>query len=485
MEWRPVCKSGVPVIKKLLLSLFVVGFAAQTSCAARPSSVAAVGPFLEKPYVQLGTGVTGKPDHLSILWHAADRNQEWKLEFRKTGDASSWHPAKLSFHVVGVPTVKKHRIYEALLSGLEPGEEIHYRVALEGKFVFEAKTRALPGSNQDYRFIVFGDSGDDSPAQRAIANQVYHDQPSMVFIAGDIVYSRGRIVEYRKNYFPIYNADRASPELGAPLLRSILFAAAPGNHDILRADFGKYPDTLAYFFYWSQPLNGPLDKGSQTNIPVLMGSSSAREAFLASARDRYPRLANFSFNLGNAHWTVLDANPYVDWRDPNLQNWLKRDLETAKDRTWHFVTFHQPPFSSSRAHFGENQMRNICELLEQEHVDIVFAGHVHNYQRTYPLHFKVSPPGAPHVNGEWKLDRRFDGKTQIKPEGIIYLVTGAGGAGLYNPDQQDNRASWQEYTFKFIAKEHSYTRVDVSGRRLTVNQISDRGKVLDTFVVAK
>jgi predicted phosphodiesterase len=463
----------------------IVGFAVQTNCVARQSSLAAGGPFLEKPYTQLGTGVATKADHLSVLWHAPDRDQEWKLEFRKAGSTSSWQAAKLSFHAVHVPTVEKHRVYEALLSGLEAGEEIDYRVALEGKSVFQAKTHAMPRPNQEYRFVVFGDSGDNSPAQRAIANQVYHDQPSMVFITGDIVYSRGRISEYRNNYFPIYNADWASPELGAPLLRSILFVAAPGNHDILRADFGKYPDTLAYFFYWSQPLNGPLDK-AQTNIPVLAGSSSVRSAFLASAQDRYPRLANFSFNFGNAHWTVLDANPYADWRDPKLQNWLTHDLETAKDSTWRFVAFHQPPFSSSRAHFGENQMRNICELLELEHVDVVFAGHVHNCQRTYPLHFKVSPPGAPqHVNGEWKLDRRFDGKTQTKPDGIIYLVTGAGGAGLNNPDQQDNRASWQEYTFKFIAKEHSYTRVDVSGRRLTVNQISDRGKALDTFVVAK
>jgi hypothetical protein len=38
-------------------------------------------------------------------------------------------------------------------------------------------------------------------------------------VPGDIVYEDGRIRGYRQHYFPVYNADRSDPALGAPLLR--------------------------------------------------------------------------------------------------------------------------------------------------------------------------------------------------------------------------------------------------------------------------
>ena len=68
---------------------------------------------------------------------------------------------------------------------------------------------------------------------------------------------------------------------------------------------------------------------------------------------------------------------------------------------------------------------------------------------------------------------------------MIYLVTGGGGANLYNPEQQDDLASWQPFTHKFISKVHSLTIADVDGPTLTVRQISSTGQELDRFVVTK
>ena len=36
-------------------------------------------------------------------------------------------------------------------------------------------------------------------------------------------------------------------------------------------------------------------------------------------------------------------------------------------------------------------MRVIAPILEANHVDIVFSGHVHNYQRSFPLTFAPKP----------------------------------------------------------------------------------------------
>ena len=64
---------------------------------------------------------------------------------------------------------------------------------------------------------------------------------------------------------------------GAPLLRSVPFIAAPGNHDTDLNNFQRYPDALAYFLYWDQPLNGPVapaDAESHAHVlPAAMAHS--------------------------------------------------------------------------------------------------------------------------------------------------------------------------------------------------------------------
>ena len=87
------------------------------------------------------------------------------------------------------------------------------------------------------------------------------------------------------------------------------------------------------------------------------------------------------------------------------------------------------------------------------------------------------------VTGRWRLDKSFDGVTNTRPDGVIYLVTGAGGQHLYNPEQQDDPGSWQGFTHKFVSKVHSLTVADVDGPTLTIRQLSADGQELDRFVV--
>ena len=148
----------------------------------------------------------------------------------------------------------------------------------------------------------------------------------------------------------------------------------------------------------------------------------------------------------------------------------RRDLAAAKGATWRFVAFHHPGFNSSKSHFDQQYMRLLAPVFEAGKVDLVFNGHVHNYQRTFPLRFvPAGENGAPvigkdgnlnklrHVDGRWTLDKSFNGHTDTTPEGVIYVVTGAGGQHLYNPEQQDDPASWQEFTYKHVSKVFSLT----------------------------
>jgi acid phosphatase type 7 len=162
------------------------------------------------------------------------------------------------------------------------------------------------------------------------------------------------------------------------------------------------------------------------------------------------------------------------------------------------VMYHHPGLHSSRAHFEQQQMRLLSPILEKGKVDLVFSGHVHNYQRTYPMTFIPDRTGmllvrgannnifhGRVVNGRWSLDKSFDGKRKTKPKGVIYFVTGAGGQGLYNPEQEKDKDSWQKFTKKFISTIHSFTVVDVTGNTLILRQVDVNGKEIDKIKITK
>ena len=75
--------------------------------------------------------------------------------------------------------------------------------------------------------------------------------------------------------------------------------------------------------------------------------------------------------------------------------------------------------------------------------------------------------------------------TDTTPDGVLYIVTGAGGAGAYDPDQTDNVPTWQPFTMKLVSDVYSFTVVDVEGLKLTLRQISETGEELDRIVVTK
>jgi len=135
-------------------------------------------------------------------------------------------------------------------------------------------------------------------------------------------------------------------------------------------------------------------------------------------------------------------------------------------------------------------------------VDMVLNGHVHNYQRTRPLRFapKVNEKGdqfvitkAGGVEGAFTFDQKFDGIINTKPDGIIYIITGAGGAALYDPEisnkpelwKRETAENWVPYTVKLISDIHSFTLIETEGKKLTLRQINIKGETIDEIHVTK
>jgi predicted phosphodiesterase len=429
--------------------------------------------FLVQPYLQLGDAPKASAkERLDLLWHAENRDAAWSVEVR---GAKGWEPQTApTFRTLDVPPLPAHRIYRATLRGLPAGASVPYRVTLNGAVVFEAEAQARkPGA---HRLIVFGDAAARTPGQAAIAKAVAAARPDAVFITGDLVYGRGRAAEYRDHFFSYYNSEEV------PLMRRVPFLGVPGNHDV---PFREWPDSAAYFAYWSQPLNGPaLKAGDASAAPVTAG---VHDALVAAAGPAFPRMGSFSFDYGKVHWTVLDSNVYADWDSPKLRAWLEADLSAARGADWRIVALHHPLFQSSRSHFDDQWLRPLSPLLEKYGVDLVLAGHVHNYQRTAPLRFKpakIGLRGQP-VDGVFTVDEAFDGKTVTRARGIVHVVTGAGGAELYDPWQTDAKASWQAWTRTFISDRYSFTVLDVVGKTLKLRQLDTEGRELDAITLTK
>jgi hypothetical protein len=481
--WRTILASAT----------FAATIAGQPSTPQLPASESV---FVVKPYLQLGDLPKLTPsESVRVLWQAADEDDvKWTVEFRQADD-EVWRPAvgtngRLIRATAALPA---YRLFSVALTRLRPGRAFEYRVSRNGEPVFSARGLARTPASEPYRFVVTGDTGADTEQERRIVHQIYRADPAFFAIAGDIVYSTGRQGEYRQKFFPVYNADVASAETGAPLTRSRLSFGAYGNHDAGTGDLSRDPDGQAYFLNWALPLNGPYGQNGLPNTPAVKGDAEPLRQHLTSIRPHYPRMANYSFDYGNAHWTFLDSNVYVDWSDAYLRNWLARDLALAVDATWKFVVFHHAPFNSSRAHFTEQHMRLVSDILEHRGVDVVFNGHIHNYQRSHPLRFLARPAldrsfrAAPSyvIDGDFTIDKSFDGATDTTPDGVLYIVTGAGGAGAYDPDQTENSPTWQPFTAKLIGDVYSITVADVDSERLILRQVSEYGEELDRLTITK
>jgi acid phosphatase type 7 len=454
--------------------------------------------ILVDPYIQPGNVSTLVKEEKVVIWQTDSVPGKFIVNYVPgsfTGTASKPSVAKISSETL-VLNNRTTILYRARLNKLQFDQTYSYRVRLAGKTVAE-NSFASRSKLSSARFVVLGDCGHGTQEQAAVAFQVHQQKPQFVLVTGDVVYTRGLESEYHKNFFPYYNASAPSVAVGAPLLASIPFYMGVGNHDVAGANLDKYPDGLAYFYYSDVPRNAP----APTLTVQATGDPARVKLFKKNTRPRFPAMANFSFDYGNVHIVCLDANLYANPLDPALTTWLSEDLKASK-ADWKIVAYHHPGFNASKAHYDDQQMRLLAPLMEELNVNIVFSGHVHNYQRSVPLKFapKKNEAGTQYliskegrVDGTFTLDNEFDGSTNTNPKGIIYIVTGAGGAPLYdrtftnNPElwKHDPPENWMPFTKKMISDIHSYTIIETTSTKFTVKQIDLNGVLIDEIAITK
>ncbi|HEX5322369.1 MAG TPA: metallophosphoesterase [Capsulimonadaceae bacterium] len=489
-------------------------FAASTAGASVPL-------FIVPPYIQPGPAskLVDGGDTLVVAWQTEDSPAEFTAEYglsKSYGQTASivrgeraigggGGKGKKAIPPIADNSIESRRInYHAVLTGLSLGKTYHYRVKGNGQTIAEGYAATRKPRGQKIRFVTFGDNSYGDISDRAIAYYAYQARPDFVMNTGDNVYESGLDNEYARYFFPAYNADLASPHDGAPLLRSVPFYTVIANHDVNGksdmgsvANFDTARDSLGLFTAMHLPLNGPANLSQPP--PVVASNTDILDQFKACAGDRFPRMANYSFDYGDAHFLCLDSNDYVDPTDSALQAWIESDL-AGTDAVWKFVVYHHPAFNVGNEHYREQHMRVLSPLFEKHSVDMCFHGHEHTYQRTQPLRFapKDSTNASAangkdrRVPGDFTIDTKFDGEKVTKPDGILYITTGAGGKELYEPAYTDNPSAWLHeddnnvaYCAKFYSRLHSLTVIDLDSHTLTLTQINELGQPIDRIRVTK
>lgn len=128
---------------------------------------------------------------------------------------------------------------------------------------------------------------------------------------------------------------------------------------------------------------------------------------------------DYTLDVGPIRFILLDS---TESEAASHTAWLARELQKAAfnpDITWVIPVFHRPPFSEGDRG-GDDEIRNAwVPLFTKYEAGLVLSGHAHGYQRLHPM------------------------------EGVPYLVSGGGGAWLYQvaPDHPGIACATSAYHF--------------------------------------
>ena len=187
----------------------------------------------------------------------------------------------------------------------------------------------------------------------------------------------------------------------------------------------------------------------------------------------------YSFNQKNVH--ILALSTETDFDDESEQYaFAKQDLEKySKDPfiDWIIVFYHKYIYGSGSGLEEEEDFRETYHpLFDKYKVDLALQGHLHVYERTYPITFNSDDDDEPIVQ---------DNNQSIykNPKGTIFLTVGTGGAH----DMQ--LSSLKDFSAEGIAGEFGILNIQIeSDQTPLIGQFIENGKkqkIADEFKIIK
>ncbi|MBT3344939.1 MAG: metallophosphoesterase [Gemmatimonadetes bacterium] len=317
-----------------------------------------------------------------------------------------------------VATAGPNTMHEVRLTDLRQDQAHYYRVTS-----VDARGRTLqspvlsfqtaPSTDTPFAFCIISDTQGNPTVNGKIANLAWAQRPSFVLHPGDLVSTGSIKAQWVDEFFGSMK----------PLFERVALIPVLGNHE---------QDARFYYDYMSLP-----------------------------DPEYY-----YTYRYGNAQFFLIDSNRKVE-PDSEQYQWLQKELE-ASTATWKIVSYHHPAYSSDENDYGDTwsgpstrgdlRVRELVPLFDTYGVDIVWNGHIHSYERTWPLR---------------------ENRATTAGNGTIYMITGGGGGPLETPGPI---RPWFQNN---VRRGHHYCMVAINGTTLELKSFGLEGQLFDHLTITK
>jgi len=375
-------------------------YKADEKLAVQPPAAAGGPKFIIEPYLQYGTRTA-----MTIMCETNVATTA-EIEYGKN------FPTNMV-----TASAKPDTLHEVALKNLEPRTKYFYRVVCKDadgkKLTGQLLTFQTAGNLTDpFSFTVFGDTQRNPAITGKISKLMWERRPNLVLHMGDVVDNGPDKKQWTDDLF----------KPCSELLGRVCVFPCIGNHEKNHAHYYKYFSLPAPEYY-------------------------------------------YSFKYNNAEFFVLDSNKSPKPGDEQY-TWLDRQL-AASTATWKFCFHHHPCYNSDADDYGDSwkghsknmapQTAALVPLYEKHKVNMVLNGHIHYYERTYPVR---------------------DGKVD-KKNGVVYLTSGGGGGKL--EDVQPTPAFFKNQG----RVDFHYCYFTVHEKNLECHVFDHEGRLFDRFSMAK
>lgn len=321
------------------------------------------------------------------------------------------------------------------VTGLYPDTAYYYRVVNRddaGEWASAVDFFKTFKERGPVHFAFIADTGQNSAAQFSHARILADLSPDLVLHGGDIIYG---------------GFDDLTPDarVFAPYLR----------------DTGQMGNTPFYFSIGNHDLNccgGDPAEWNPTNM--VANAPSFQNTFYLPTNSVTGTEHFYSFDDGDVHFVGL-YNPWFTVYEftpaTEQYRWLTNDLANSS-KPWKVLFFHSPVAHSGEHSKADRNLNGIWDQVELTAtlsgvastygVQLILNGHEHNYERFVPTN------------------------------GVHSVVSGGGGAGLYNFVSAHPRSA------QFL-KANQCLNVEISGDTATLQAVTTNGTILDHWVIQK
>ena len=304
-------------------------------------------------------------------------------------------------------------MFKCLIGPVAPSTTYFYIITAptSNETVYSFKSYPAPGDTTPITISLIADLGMTSNSSTTLDNVIL-GKPDLVLFAGDL------------NYADSYGPFRATafPKLSCTAYNGTSYGTGVGPSNTcgqggLRWDvWGRFCQKLfAYTPMLFIPGNHEIEAVPQYGYFETFKAYSARIPTMIKSTQDYNPMTHpnsapnapfyYSMDVGQVH--ILAINSFAGSAKYSLQyNFVNDDMAMMKHTAYRNVTpwivafLHIPWYNTDNVHYleGEGLRTQLEGFLYRGGVDLVHVGHVHAYERSYPVYnYNLDACGAVHV----------------------------------------------------------------------------------------